>query len=87
MADPFASSSPFRTATYSPDRAREVIRGAVAIIAIAVFLTVILFYLSSALRSADPSWSHVKEAMQAILPAVTSVLGTVLGFYFGSQKS
>lgn len=84
---PDAFSNPFRTGDYNPDQAREVVRGAVAIIAVAVFLTVILFYLCSAMRSSDPSWSHVKEAMQAILPAVTSVLGTVLGFYFGSQKS
>jgi hypothetical protein len=24
--------------------------------------------------------------MSSVLPAVTSVLGTVVGFYFGSQK-
>ncbi len=37
--------------------------------------------------STDARWSRVKDDMQAIFPAVTSILGTVLGFYFGSQKS
>jgi hypothetical protein len=31
-------------------------------------------------------WPQIKEAMPVILPAVSSVLGTSLGFYFGSQK-
>ena len=86
MADQFGQN-PFQTNPYNPDRARELIRGAVAVIAIAAFTSVVIFYLWFAARSADPKWSQVKEATQSILPAVTSVLGTVLGFYFGSQKS
>ncbi len=52
-----------------------------------MFLAVVIAYLSFAASSIDTTWVRVKDAMQAILPAVTSVLGTVLGFYFGSQKS
>lgn len=86
MADRFGQN-PFEINSYNPDHARELIRGSVAVIAIAAFTAVVIFYLWFAARSADPKWSQVKEATQSILPAVTSVLGTVLGFYFGSQKS
>ncbi len=86
MSDPF-SPNPFHTGNYDPDRAREGVRGTVAIIAIIMFLAVVIAYLTFAARSADTTWVRVKDAMQAILPAVTSVLGTVLGFYFGSQRS
>ena len=86
MSDPF-SANPFHTDTYDPDRAREGVRGTVAIIAIVMFLAVVIAYLSFAAESVDTTWVRVKDAMQAILPAVTSVLGTVLGFYYGSQKN
>jgi high-affinity Fe2+/Pb2+ permease len=55
-------------------------------LAIAAFFVLVAFYLYEANHAPDTSWSRLKEAMQSILPAVTSVVGTVLGFYFGSQK-
>jgi len=86
MANP-ASSVPFRTRTYNPDETREKVRGRITLLACVVFLIVVLIYLVSAAKLGDTQWGHVKDAMQAIFPAGTSVLGTVLGFYFGSQKS
>ena len=82
----------FESKSYSPDRARELVRGDVTVLSIMAFLGVAFFYLVFAARSTgagatDTPWAHVKEAMGVILSAVTSVLGTVLGFYFGSQKS
>ncbi len=71
---------------YDPDRLREIIRGLVTLVAALSFLIVIAFYLVESAHSSDPTWTHIKEAMQSVLPAVTSVLGTALGFYFGSQK-
>ena len=82
-----ATAPPFKTRSYDPDQAREKIRGAVAVIACLVFLIVVVVYIVFAAKSTGPQWAQIKDAMQAILPAVTSVLGTVLGFYFGSQKS
>lgn len=85
MANP-SSSVPFRTRSFNPDETREKVRGR-SPCSPALFLIVVSIYLVSAIKSADTQWGHVKDAMQAIFPAVTSVLGTVLGFYFGSQKS
>ncbi len=86
MAGP-SSAPPFKTRSYDPDEVREKIRGTVTVLACLVFLIVVVVYLVFAARSGDTQWDHIKDAMQAILPAVTSVLGTVLGFYFGSQKN
>lgn len=83
--DPF-STSPFKTADYDPEPARENIRGHITLSAAVTFFAVVAFYLFEAGRAGEGAWSHIKEAMQGVLPAVTSVLGTVLGFYFGSQK-
>ena len=83
MASSFPAN-PFETNSYNPDCAREHIRGTVTVLAFAVVIVVDLVF---AAHSTDLQWGHVKDAMQAILHAVTSVLGTVLGFYFGSQKS
>ena len=82
-----AAKFPVPAATpYSPDRLREIIRGLVTLVAALCFLVVVAFYLIEAARSSDPGWTRIKDAMQSVLPAVTSVLGTALGFYFGSQK-
>ena len=56
----------------------------VTLIALVVFLAVISFYMVQSERIAEDHWQHLGEVMAIILPAVTSVLGTALGFYFGS---
>ena len=91
VSDPFdaspVSSHPLSSRDYDPERGREMIRGSVAITAMVIFALVIGFYIFFAAKASNETiWGHLKEAMQAVLPAVTSVLGTVLGFYFGSQK-
>jgi heme/copper-type cytochrome/quinol oxidase subunit 3 len=83
--DPFPAN-PFRTASYDPEPGRERVRGWITVLAVITFFAVVMFYLYEASSASDASWPRLKEAMQFILPAVTSVLGTVLGFYFGSQK-
>jgi len=76
----------FDTANYDPEPARERVRGAVTLTGSLTFLAVVSFYLYQAAQANAASWPNVKEAMGVILPAVTSVLGTARGFYFGSQK-
>ena len=71
---------------YDPEPARESIRGRITLAAAFTFFTVVSFYLIQSSRVGGTAWVQVKEAMQSVLPAVTSVLGTTLGFYFGSQK-
>lgn len=87
-ANPFARAvAPVQVTPYDPGRTRERIRGLLALVSLGVFLVVISFYLWASLRLGTPAaWSQFKEAGGVILPAVTSILGTVLGFYFGSQR-
>ncbi len=82
-----SSSAPFRMRSFDPDEEREKIRGRITVLACSIFLIAVVVYLVFAARSTGTQWTQIKDAMQAIFPAVTSVLGTVLGFYFGSQKS
>jgi cation transporter-like permease len=35
----------------------------------------------------SPHWAEVKELLQVILPAETGLLGSALGFYFGSHQN
>ena len=77
---------PFKTEAYDPSRMRETIRGSITLAAVFTFLCVVGFFLFESASSGTQAWPQVKEAMQSVLPAVTSVLGPALGFYFGSQK-
>ncbi|HZL27335.1 MAG TPA: hypothetical protein VFC39_12490 [Acidobacteriaceae bacterium] len=79
-------TEPLTSKSYDPEPLREAIRGAVTIVASVAFFIIIGVYLYEAGRATDTTWLRIKEAMQSILPAVTTVLGAALGFYFGSQK-
>ena len=91
MDDPFKSvplEKPlFGKRPYDPEKNREWVRGIMTSAAMLIFAAVIGIYLVASFKvSNDSQWTRVKDATQVILPAVTSVLGTALGFYFGSQK-
>ena len=32
-------------------------------------------------------WAQTKEMLQIILPALTGIIGTVIGFYFGTAAA
>ena len=91
MNDPFNTSPhsppPLVQTPYDPEKGREWIRGAVTVVAMLIFAGVVGGYLYGALTISDSAhWDRFKEASAVVLPAVTSVLGSALGFYFGSQK-
>jgi len=48
-----------------------------------------MFLLTVAAAFAGAEWGHqwasVKEWLQAVLPAETAILGSAVGFYFGTQ--
>lgn len=71
---------------YDPEPEREKVRGRITLATTLVFGLVLMTYLIGAFLAPDARWVRVKEAMQSVLPAVSSILGTVVGFYFGSQK-
>ena len=64
-----------KLAPYDPDRLREVVRGLVTLVAAVSFLIVIGFYLVESTHTSDPAWTHIKEAMQSVLPAVHLRIG------------
>jgi len=44
-------------------------------------------YLYDAVKiTGDATWAQTKEAFGVILPALTGILGTVIGFYFGNRN-
>lgn len=49
-----------------------------------VALMGIIFWACRASTTTAAQWSQTKELLQIILPAITGLLGSVIGFYFGS---
>ena len=50
-----------------------------------------MFLLTVAAAFAGAEWGHqwanVREWLQAVLPAETAILGSAIGFYFGTQRT
>ncbi len=45
----------------------------------------LIVFASIASLSWKEHWNQTKEMLQMILPAVTGLIGSVTGFYFGTQ--
>jgi hypothetical protein len=58
----------------------EVIRAAVALLLILLFAAVVV---GGYLRA--KTWADTKELLDVVMPAVTALLGSALGFYFGKK--
>ncbi len=69
--------------SYSPEKQHDYVR-----LTVTVGLLIILGYLVvfASIESASwpAHWQQTKEMLQIILPAITGIIGTVIGFYFGS---
>jgi hypothetical protein len=63
----------------------EKVRYRLAVILAITFLGTIAVGFWGALRG-TATWDNVKEWLQAVLPAVTAVVSTAVGFYFGTQQ-
>lgn len=63
---------------------REIVR---ALLALAALLLVFVTVYWSFYATQGRSWEAAKDWLQSVLPAETGVLGSVLGFYFGSHQS
>jgi hypothetical protein len=70
-----------RPSTVDPDR----VRYRLAVLLAVAFLATIGFSFWGAMRGTT-TWDNVKEWLQAVLPAVTAVVSTAVGFYFGTQQ-
>jgi len=61
---------------------QEWIRGFLAIAFAIVFTAVVLLPLTFI-----DTWPEAREWLQAALPAVTALLGSAMGFYFGQRNT
>jgi hypothetical protein len=71
---------------YSPERQRDRVRLVVAVGLLTILGYVVVFSTFEA-SSYPAHWSQTKEMLQIILPALTGVIGTVIGFYFGTSTA
>jgi len=63
----------------------EVVRALLAFI-FAFFLLVVIVWGFINAGAGSAVWTPTKELLQLLLPAVTALLGSAVGFYYGTQK-
>jgi hypothetical protein len=64
----------------------EAMRGLLALIFTALlFVVVAMGFLATYLGS--EVWSRTTDLLDVLLPVVTSLLGSAVGFYFGTQRT
>ncbi|MGI4854563.1 MAG: hypothetical protein ACRYF4_11025 [Janthinobacterium lividum] len=68
---------------YRPERQRDWVRTIVTVGLLTALGGVIFWACRESVASAT-QWGQTKEMLQIILPAVTGLLGSVIGFYFGT---
>lgn len=52
-----------------------------------LLLLILILFACLAANSSSEHWQQAKELLQIILPALTGLLGSSLGFYFGSRQA
>jgi TRAP-type C4-dicarboxylate transport system permease small subunit len=68
---------------YVPERQHDWVRLVVTLGLLATFIAVIALACWACVRP-TAQWTQTKEMLQILLPAITGLLGSVIGFYFGS---
>ena len=71
---------------YSGEKQRDYVRLTVTVGLLAIFGYLVVF-ASIESTSWPAHWQQTKEMLQIILPAITGIIGTVIGFYFGSATA
>jgi hypothetical protein len=69
--------------TYNAEPRRDLVRAAITLSLIFALLNV----AGVALYSAHGDFDKTKELLDKLLPALTGLIGSALGFYFGSKSS
>lgn len=71
-----------RLTRFNPLVAQELVRSSMAVLFVLIFAGTITwsFFLVT-----GHAWGNVKELLQLLLPAETALLGSAVGFYFGSK--
>jgi hypothetical protein len=73
------------TTPYLAERQRDYVRLIVTVGLLSMFAWVIV-WASIESASWKEHWDQTKDMLQIILPALTGLIGSVLGFYFGSKS-
>ena len=74
------------TKAYDPEQQHDIVRTIITCSFILIFfLTIIASFVI--VIWFNSSWASAKELIQLLLPAETALMGSAIGFYFGSQKS
>ena len=80
---PTPPEDPLSFKPYEPERQRDIVRMFVTLGLLASFLGLIFWACRESVTSAV-LWTQTKDMLQIILPALSGLLGSVIGFYFGS---
>ena len=64
---------------------REAVRGTVTYLLMLLLAVVLLLGFYAAMQS-EETWINVEDWLQTAVPAITALLGSAMGFYFGSQR-
>lgn len=70
---------------YNPDKDRERTRSVLALRVLWLLVAVVAALLGAVI-SGLREWNELEGLSASVLPGVLTVVGTVLGFYFGSTK-
>jgi hypothetical protein len=68
---------------YDPEPGRDIVRAAIAVGLVLAFLMTIGF----AFYSTHGDYAKTKEMVDKLLPALTGLIGSALGFYFGMKNT
>jgi len=75
--------------TQEQQKRTDYVRAAITFCLLGIFIIILILagLVSAGIISYVPknSWSQVKEFLNLALPAVTGLLGSAIGFYFGSR--
>lgn len=79
-------ASPAAHPRLEPPDPRDWVRAVTNFSFLGIFaVTIILSFCAAIWRGSD--WTNVKDLLQLLLPAETALLGSAVGFYFGSQTN
>jgi hypothetical protein len=76
----------FKLQPYNPEPRRDYVR-AIVTIALVVAFVALLADACAAAYAAKEHWEQTKEMLQILMPALTGLLGSALGFYFGTKST
>ena len=69
--------------TYDPEPRRDVVRAGISFGLVAAFLIIICF----AMYSTHGDFDKTEKMVDKLLPALTGLIGSALGFYCGMKNS